>query len=103
MRLPSENRENGLNCLTPAANELYRVNRRTVYLLRHLLILVKLVGHDNEVRAPFLGFCNEHAGPDAKLSSLIVGRGDFSSALCTVRVADSQGFALERWLCKGGN
>ena len=77
------------------------MNNRIVYLLRHLLILVKLVGHDNEVRAPLLGFCNEHAGPDAKLASLIVGRGDFSSALSTVGVADSQRLALKGGLCKG--
>lgn len=42
-------------------------------LLRHFLILVKLIRHDNEVWAALLGLSNEHAGTDAKLASLIVG------------------------------
>ncbi len=41
-------------------------------LLRDLLILVKLVGHDNEMWAALLGLSNEHAGSDAKLASLII-------------------------------
>lgn len=68
-------------------------------LFRDLLILVKLVRHDNEVGAGLLGLRNEHAGTDAKLASLIVSRRNFPSALGTVGVADCKRLALEGGLC----
>ena len=70
------------------------------YLLRDILILLKLVGHDNEVRAALLALCNEHAGLDAKLARLIVGRGDLAGPLSAVGVADCKGLALEGGVCQ---
>lgn len=84
--------------------EVYHTGGTSIsHLLRDFLILLKLVGHDNEVGAALLGFCNEHAGSDAKLARLVVGRGDLARALSAVGVADSQGLALEGGLCQAGN
>jgi len=45
----------------------------TTDLLRDLLILVKLIRHDDEMWAALLGLSNEHAGTDPKLASLVIG------------------------------
>lgn len=67
----------------------------TAHLLRDVFILLKLVGHDDEVGAAFLALRNEHAGLDAEFTGLIVGGGDLPRPLSAVGVGHSQGLAPE--------
>ena len=77
------------------SHALFEVSHET-HLLRDVFILLKLVGHDDEVGAALLALRNKHAGLDAELARLIVGGGDLPRALSAVGVGHSQGLAPKR-------
>lgn len=80
-----------------------RPRRHNTCLLRHLLVLVKLVGHDDEVGAAPLRLRHEHAGPQPVLPCLVIGAGHFAGTLAAVGVAHGQRLALKLGVAQGSH